>query len=92
MPNSSRFTNNPITRSCSRNDLEKQLVFRTQRFSRVRNVVVPFNLLRLYFANGMLFWIEGAIVHVCTIGIEMVHAQWGQQCFSQSEDFISRAR
>jgi hypothetical protein len=50
--------------------------------------VVPFNLLRLYFAHGMLCWIEGAMVHVCTIGIEMVHAQWCQQCFSRSEDFI----
>jgi hypothetical protein len=50
--------------------------------------VVPFNLLRLYFAHGMLFWIEGAIVHVCTIGRDMVQAPWCQQCFSRSEDFI----
>jgi hypothetical protein len=44
--------------------------------------VFPFNLLRLCFANGMLFWIEVTIVHVCTSGIEMVNAQRCQPCFS----------
>ena len=50
--------------------------------------VFPFNLLRLSFANGMLFWIEVTIVHICTIGIEMVNAQRCQSCFELSEDFI----
>jgi hypothetical protein len=43
--------------------------------------VFPFNLLRLYFANGLLFWIEVTIVHVCTIRREMVNSQRCQQCF-----------
>ena len=42
----------------------------------------PFNLLCLYFANGILFEIEVTIVYVYTIGIEMVNAQWCQQGFS----------
>jgi hypothetical protein len=41
----------------------------------------PFHLLRLCFANGMVFGIEVTIVHVCTIGIEMVNTQRCQQCF-----------
>ncbi len=43
--------------------------------------VFPFNFLRLPFANGMVFWSEVTIVHVCTIGIEMLNAQRCQQCF-----------
>jgi hypothetical protein len=42
----------------------------------------PFHLLRLCFANGMVFGIEATIVHVCTIGIEMVNTQRCQQCFN----------
>jgi hypothetical protein len=37
----------------------------------------PFNLLRLGFANGMFGGLEMTIVHVCTIGIEMMNAQRG---------------
>ena len=44
--------------------------------------VFPFNLLRLSFANGMLCWSAVPIVHVCTIGIELVNAQRCHQCFS----------
>jgi hypothetical protein len=50
--------------------------------------VFPFNRLRLSFANSMVLWIEVTVVHVCTIGIEMVKAQRCQQCLSRSEDFI----
>jgi hypothetical protein len=39
----------------------------------------PFNLLRMYFANGMLFRLKMTIVHVCTIGIETTDASWFQQ-------------
>jgi hypothetical protein len=38
VPNSSRLTNNPITISCRRIDLETQMGFRTKRFSQVRTV------------------------------------------------------
>jgi hypothetical protein len=37
----------------------------------------PFNLLRMDFANGMVGGLEMTTVHVCTIGIEMMH---GQRC------------
>ena len=43
---------------------EKQLVFRTQRFSRVRNVRWFRSIFCVCILPGMLFWIEGAIVHV----------------------------
>ena len=36
----------------------------------------PFNLLHLYFANGMLFGLEIAIVHICPLGIETTNAAW----------------
>jgi hypothetical protein len=42
-----------------------------------RQIAITLNLLRLCFANGLLFWIEVTIVHVGTIGIEMVNAQRG---------------
>jgi hypothetical protein len=37
-PNSYRLTNNPITMSCIRIDLEKQIVLRVNRLIRVRNL------------------------------------------------------
>ena len=37
-PNSYRLTNNSITRSCIWTDVEKQIVLRTRRLIRVRNV------------------------------------------------------
>ena len=36
----------------------------------------PFNLLRMYFAHGMVFGLEMTIVHVCTIGRETTNASW----------------
>src|ERR687896_207467 len=38
LPNASRLTNHPTTMSCRRPDLEKPIVLRTSRFSRVRKV------------------------------------------------------
>jgi hypothetical protein len=35
----------------------------------------PFNLLRLYFSNSMLFRLQMTTVHICPISIEMLNAQ-----------------
>ena len=75
--------------SCSSTDLEKQIVFRTSRFSRVRKgELFPFKLWRIRFAHGMMIRLEMTIIDICTIGIEMTHAHWGSQRFELSEDCI----
>ena len=81
IPNSYRLIKRPITRSCMRSVLEKQIVRRTNRLIRVRRLICLLSIFCVFSLPTDAVWVDMPLVGPPAIGVKPRDAKRLQQGF-----------